>query len=167
MYFMVAYELWPQLTRLRAAAARASIKAQLWLWFVGMMVLSMPWHLVGLLGMPRRMAYYDYTPSRRSQPQAWTVTLSAIGGLLLVVSGAALRRTSWRGRTRKRAAEPAPFTLQRRRASRPRDAARAQRLRALGGDDDRPDGRELRLSDRCSSPRFKETSVPAVSVGAQ
>ena len=27
-----------------------------------MMVLSMPWHLVGLLGMPRRMAYYDYTP---------------------------------------------------------------------------------------------------------
>ncbi len=26
-----------------------------------MMVLSMPWHWVGLLGMPRRMAYYDYS----------------------------------------------------------------------------------------------------------
>jgi cytochrome c oxidase subunit 1 len=26
-----------------------------------MMILTMPWHLVGLLGAPRRMAYYDYT----------------------------------------------------------------------------------------------------------
>ena len=47
-----------------AAARRCPhglVKTQLWLWFVGMMVLTMPWHLVGLLGMPRRMAYYDYT----------------------------------------------------------------------------------------------------------
>ena len=50
-----------------------------------MMVLSMPWHLVGLLGMPRRMAYYDYTHPAL-QPQAWTVTASTLGGLLLVVS---------------------------------------------------------------------------------
>ena len=49
MYFMIAYELWPQLTRC-APLPRGSIKAQLWLWFVGMLVLSMPWHLVGLLG---------------------------------------------------------------------------------------------------------------------
>ena len=85
MYFMVAYELWPQLTGC-APLPQGLIKAQLWLWFVGMMVLSMPWHLVGLLGMPRRMAYYDYTPSRILQPQAWTVTASTLGGLLLVVS---------------------------------------------------------------------------------
>ena len=40
-----------------------------------MMVLSMPWHLVGLLGMPRRMAYYDYShPDIHSQ--AWTVIAS-------------------------------------------------------------------------------------------
>jgi cytochrome c oxidase subunit 1 len=52
-----------------------------------MMVLTMPWHLVGLLGAPRRMAYYDYThPALASQ--AITVTMSAIGGLVLVISAA-------------------------------------------------------------------------------
>jgi heme/copper-type cytochrome/quinol oxidase subunit 1 len=33
----------------------------LWLWFVGMIVTTFPWHYVGILGMPRRMASYDYT----------------------------------------------------------------------------------------------------------
>jgi len=107
MYFMIAYELWPQLTGC-ATLPKGLVKAQLWLWFVGMMVLSMPWHLVGLLGMPRRMAYYDYTHPAL-QPQAWTVTASAIGGLILVVSAvlfvyvlATARRTS---------DSPAPFTF--------------------------------------------------------
>src|SRR5881398_2609860 len=60
MYFMIAYDLWPQLTDCRRLPP-ALVRAQLWLWFVGMMLLSLPWHLVGLLGMPRRMAYYDYS----------------------------------------------------------------------------------------------------------
>lgn len=88
MYFMVAYELWPQLTGCRPLPQRL-MKVQLWLWFVGMMVLSMPWHLVGLLGMPRRMAYYDYTHPD-IQSQAWTVIASTIGGLLLVISAVLL-----------------------------------------------------------------------------
>jgi len=88
MYFMVAYELWPQLTRCAPLPQRL-IRIQLWLWFVGMMVLSMPWHLVGLLGMPRRMAYYDYTHPD-IQPQAWTVVASTAGGLLLVLSAVLL-----------------------------------------------------------------------------
>src|SRR3954471_22414934 len=84
MYFMIAYDLWPQLTR--CSPLRGSlVKTQLWLWFVGMLVLSLPWHWVGLLGMPRRMAYFDYTHPDL-QPQAWTVTVSTIGGLLLVIS---------------------------------------------------------------------------------
>jgi cytochrome c oxidase subunit 1 len=86
MYFMVAYELWPQLTN--CAPLRAGLlRLQLWLWFIGMMVLTMPWHLVGLLGAPRRMAYYDYTHPDL-HPQAWTVTMSTAGGLLLVLSAA-------------------------------------------------------------------------------
>ena len=60
MYFMVAYDLWPQLTQC-GPLPQGLVRTQLWLWFVGMLVLSMPWHLVGLLGMPRRMAYYDYS----------------------------------------------------------------------------------------------------------
>jgi cytochrome c oxidase subunit 1 len=85
MYFMIAYELWPQLTGCAPLSAKL-IRTQLWLWFVGMLVLSMPWHLVGLLGMPRRMAYYDYTHPD-IQPQAWTVVVSALGGFILLASG--------------------------------------------------------------------------------
>jgi cytochrome c oxidase subunit 1 len=85
MYFMLAYDLWPQLTGC-APISPALIKTQIWLWFIGMLVLSMPWHLVGLLGMPRRMAYYDFTHPD-IQPQAWTVTVSAIGGFILLASG--------------------------------------------------------------------------------
>ena len=109
MYFMLAYELWPQLTGCAPLSPRL-IKAQLWTWFVGMLVLSMPWHLVGLLGMPRRMAYYDYTHPAL-QPQAWTVVASTAGGLVLVVSAVLLvviLASARRGR------EPvAPFTFSR------------------------------------------------------
>lgn len=86
MYFMVAYELWPQLRNSSPLSAKL-IRTQLWLWFVGMMILTMPWHLVGLYGAPRRMAYYDYTHPALA-PQAITVTISTFGGLLLVISAA-------------------------------------------------------------------------------
>jgi cytochrome c oxidase subunit I len=88
MYFLIAYELWPQLTGSQALPKRL-VNLQLWLWFVGMLVLSLPWHLVGLLGMPRRMAYYDFTHPDLA-PQAWTVTVSVLGGLLLVISAGLL-----------------------------------------------------------------------------
>ncbi len=109
MYFMVAYDLWPQLTRC-APLPQALVKTQLWLWFVGMLVLSMPWHLVGLLGMPRRMAYYDYS-NPALQPQAWTVTASTLGGLLLVIS--AFLFVYVLARAGSSAATPAPYTFSR------------------------------------------------------
>lgn len=105
MYFMIAYELWPQLTGCRPLSA-ALIKAQLWLWFVGMMVLTMPWHWVGLLGMPRRMAYYDYSHPAL-HPQAWTVTASTLGGALLVLSGILL--VFILATAKRQSAAPAPF----------------------------------------------------------
>jgi cytochrome c oxidase subunit I len=85
MYFALAYDLWPHLTG-KALANGAMMKAQLWLWFIGMIVLTFPWHVVGVMGMPRRMAYFDYS-NPAIAPQAITVILSTIGGLLLVVSG--------------------------------------------------------------------------------
>jgi cytochrome c oxidase subunit 1 len=107
MYFMLAYELWPQLTRCAPLPDRL-IKTQLWLWFVGMMVLTLPWHLVGLLGAPRRMAYYDYShPDLQSQ--AWTVTASTMGGLLLVVSAFLFVYILFRAR--KGVGEPEAFTF--------------------------------------------------------
>jgi cytochrome c oxidase subunit I len=85
MYFALAYDLWPHLTG-RALAAGALMKWQLWLWFIGMLVLTFPWHVVGIMGMPRRMAYFDYTNPELA-PQALTVVITFLGGLLLVASG--------------------------------------------------------------------------------
>jgi cytochrome c oxidase subunit 1 len=110
MYFMAAYELWPQLTGC-APLPKPLIKLQVWTWFVGMMILSMPWHLVGLLGAPRRMAYYDYTHPDL-QPQAWTVTASAIGGFILLASGILLVVILATAH-RRRAAVVEPFTFSR------------------------------------------------------
>ncbi len=85
MYFVIAYDMWPQLTG-RTLGSLSLVRTQLWLWFVGMMVLTLPWHWAGLLGMPRRMAYYDYAHPDIA-PEAWTVLMSVIGGALLVLSG--------------------------------------------------------------------------------
>ena len=85
MYFAIAYDLWPHLTG-RALASEGLMRLQLWLWFIGMMVTTFPWHYVGLLGMPRRMAYYDYSNPTLA-PDALSVILSAFGGLILLVAG--------------------------------------------------------------------------------
>jgi cytochrome c oxidase subunit 1 len=85
MYFAIAYDLWPHLTG-RALDSIRLMKTQLWLWFIGMIVLTFPWHYVGILGMPRRMAIYDYADPAIA-PQALSVMASAIGGFILVVSG--------------------------------------------------------------------------------
>ena len=84
MYFALAYDLWPHLTG-TALDSVGLIRTQLWLWFVGMIVMTFPWHLVGVLGMPRRMAYFDYTNPALA-PQALPVIISFIGGLILVAS---------------------------------------------------------------------------------
>ncbi|HXJ50706.1 MAG TPA: b(o/a)3-type cytochrome-c oxidase subunit 1 [Burkholderiales bacterium] len=109
MYFAIAYDLWPQLTGCAPLPA-GLVRAQLWTWFVGMLVLTMPWHLVGILGMPRRMAYYDYTHPAL-QAQAWTVTASALGGAVLVVSAALLVYVLWRSGRRAGTPETFRFSL--------------------------------------------------------
>ena len=85
MYFAIAYDLWPHLTG-RALESLRLMRVQLWLWFIGMIVTTFPWHYVGILGMPRRMAFYDYSDPAIS-PEALSVTISVFGGLILVVSG--------------------------------------------------------------------------------
>ncbi|WP_298253008.1 b(o/a)3-type cytochrome-c oxidase subunit 1 [Bradyrhizobium sp.] len=85
MYFAIAYDLWPHLTG-RALPNLALARTQLWLWFIGMIVTTFPWHWVGILGMPRRMAYYDYS-NPAIAPEALYVSLSAFGALILLISG--------------------------------------------------------------------------------
>ena len=85
MYFAIAYDLWPHLTG-RALADYGLMRAQLWLWFTGMIMTTFPWHYVGILGMPRRMASYDYADPAIA-PQAIWVSMSVLGGLILLGSG--------------------------------------------------------------------------------
>jgi cytochrome c oxidase subunit 1 len=73
-------------------------------------VLTLPWHWVGLLGMPRRMAYYDYTDPALAA-QAWTVTASTIGGALVVASAALF--VGILAAARRNVAEPAPYAFAR------------------------------------------------------
>ncbi len=84
MYFIIAYDLWPQLTG-RTLGQSRWIRTQLWLWFLGALVMTVPWHIAGLLGMPRRMAYFDYS-NPAIAPQAWTVVAAVVGGALMLAS---------------------------------------------------------------------------------
>ena len=85
MYMAIAYDLWPQLTG-RTLVNGALMRTQLWLWCVGMIVMTFPWHVVGIMGMPRRMAYFDYANPELAA-MAVSVIMSVVGGALLVVSG--------------------------------------------------------------------------------
>jgi cytochrome c oxidase subunit 1 len=110
MYFAIAYDLWPHLTG-RAMRDFRLIRTQLWLWFIGMNVLTLPWHYAGLLGMPRRMAYYDYTAAGGST-QALTVIMSVIGGAILVVSAGLFLAVLVRNHRAERV-EPGIYTFSR------------------------------------------------------
>jgi cytochrome c oxidase subunit 1 len=84
MYFAVAYEMWPRITGKPLRSMRLA-RWQLWLWFVGMMVVTIPWHITGLMGQPRRVAIFDYGDPfvARMGP---LVILSVIGGAILLSS---------------------------------------------------------------------------------
>ncbi|GEM_PF-2443183 len=49
MYFPIAYEIWPRLAGREAPSIRAQ-RIQLWMWFAHMMLMSLPWHWLGLQG---------------------------------------------------------------------------------------------------------------------
>ena len=83
------------------------MRAQLWTWFVGMIVLTFPWHWVGILGMPRRMAFYDYTDPAIAAQAIW-VTMSVFGGAILVLSGVLFFIILARGQIGRRS-EPAAY----------------------------------------------------------
>ena len=84
MYFAIAYEIWPSLTLGRAASA-ARQRLQLWLWAIGMMVMTIPWHFLGLAGQWRRVASFDYSDPRIHAWGPWVV-VSLAGGAILLAS---------------------------------------------------------------------------------
>jgi len=84
MYFAIAYAMWPRLTG-RVFADAGPLRLQLWLWFIGMMVMTLPWHWTGLQGQWRRVAAFDYSHPLVASWAPWVI-VSLIGGIILAVS---------------------------------------------------------------------------------
>jgi cytochrome c oxidase subunit 1 len=110
MYFAIAYEMWPRMTG-RSLDSKQLARVQLWLWFWGMLITTIPWHIAGLMGQPRRIAVFDYSLPlvARMGP---LVVISAIGGFILLVSAILLIVILVRSHFGKRiATEPLRFAL--------------------------------------------------------
>ncbi len=84
MYFAIAYEMWPRITG-KPLRSKMLAHWQLWLWFIGMLVTAVPWHIAGLMGQPRRVAVFDYNDPLIA-PMAAIDVISTIGGAVLLVS---------------------------------------------------------------------------------
>ncbi len=84
MYFAISYTIWPTITG-RALYSVALAKLQLWTWFIGMLILTLPWHVLGLLGQPRRIGAAEYD-AVTTQPWEPYEALMLVGGLILFVS---------------------------------------------------------------------------------
>ncbi|MDI4239079.1 cbb3-type cytochrome c oxidase subunit I [Bradyrhizobium sp. Arg237L] len=110
MYFAIAYEMWPRITGKPLRFKRLA-RWQLWLWFIGMMVTSLPWHVTGLMGQPRRVAFFDYTDPLLA-PMAPLVIASVIGAAILLASAVLLIVILVRSQLGERAlAEPLRYAL--------------------------------------------------------
>jgi len=84
MYFAIAYEMWPRITGKPLHTKRLA-RWQLWLWFSGMLITSIPWHIAGVMGQPRRVAIFDYSIPFVAR-MAPLVIISVVGGLVLLTS---------------------------------------------------------------------------------
>ncbi len=79
------YWLMPRLTG-RAIAFPRVAAMQPWLWFVGMQCFSIPSHIAGLMGMPRRVYTGEFQGVEAAQAWIPLVNLSAVGGVILFIS---------------------------------------------------------------------------------
>ena len=145
MYFAIAYEIWPRLTG-REHASLAPLRLQLWLWFIGMMVMTLPWHWLGLQGQWRRVANFNYADPIIAAWGPWVI-VSFVGGLVLLASALLfVRNLAVLHRSPLPAA--AASALRTGGASAAARSGCAQRLRALERAGPCPDAAGLRLPDR-------------------
>jgi cytochrome c oxidase subunit I len=79
------YWVLPRLTGRAIVWPRVAM-VQPYLWFVGMQFFSLPNHIVGLMGMPRRVYTGEYQDVVAAQSWIPLVNLSAVGGVILFVS---------------------------------------------------------------------------------
>ena len=110
MYFAIAYDVWPHLVGRPAPSLRLQ-RAQLWLWFIGMMTMTLPWHYLGLLGQWRRVAQFDYSNPISAAWAPW-VLVSVLGGAVLLASALLFAWNLWSFHHAPAPARPlAPFAF--------------------------------------------------------
>jgi len=88
MYFAAAYWLWPKITGHQIFSNKLAI-TQLWLWFIGMWVTTMPWHYMGIVGQPRRVDTLQAYQQASTLVKSWdtSMIIMNIGAITLLVSG--------------------------------------------------------------------------------
>ena len=79
------YVVVPQLLGRRLELAPMA-RVQPWLWFFGMLLFSIPTHLTGLMGMPRRVFDPRYADHPTAVSWQWLTNVSAVGGIVLFAS---------------------------------------------------------------------------------
>jgi cytochrome c oxidase subunit 1 len=80
-----AYWLVPKLTG-RELELKPMSRVQPWLWFVGMLAFSIPTHITGIMGMPRRVYDASYNGDPHAATWKFLTDISAVGGLILFAS---------------------------------------------------------------------------------
>lgn len=80
-----SYWMLPRVTG-RALVWPRVAAVQPYLWFVGMQFFSIPSHIAGLMGMPRRIYTGEFNGMEGAQAWIPLVNLSAVGGVILFVS---------------------------------------------------------------------------------
>ena len=88
MYFAASYWLWPKITGHQLFSKKLVI-LQLWLWFIGMWVTTMPWHYLGLVGQPRRVDTFQAYQQAEELVRSWdfSMLIMNFGALILLISG--------------------------------------------------------------------------------
>jgi cytochrome c oxidase subunit 1 len=88
MYMSSAYYMWPSLTGRPLFSTKMAL-LQLWLWFIGMLVLTLPWHLLGLAGQPRRIGVPPYAADAMKNWDGYELAM-LVGGVILFISAVLL-----------------------------------------------------------------------------
>ncbi|HYE36672.1 b(o/a)3-type cytochrome-c oxidase subunit 1 [Methylocaldum sp.] len=86
MYMAIAYYLWPSVTG-KPLYSSKMVLVQLWSWFWGFVILTTAWHILGLLGQPRRISTVTYNSPLTFAWDPYVLTM-VVGGTVLTASAA-------------------------------------------------------------------------------
>jgi len=97
MYMAVGYYVWPRLTGKPLISDSLPV-IQLWSWFLGMVLMTTPWHILGLLGQPRRISSVAYNSLLTLAWDPYELAM-IVGGLVLTGSALLFAYILWQSQT--------------------------------------------------------------------